>query len=121
MSIEFHSRLGRTLLTIIWDDPSQATAGANFAALTAYVTIAFIVPLCFLKDMSYLGFTSFLSLLPLIYMYGFQVFCFSLQTSHDTRFFWGFERTFPMFPTFNALADLFYWRQRSGVVWLFGR
>ncbi len=61
------------MLTVIWDDPTQASAGANFPALTAWVTIALIMPLCFLKDMSYLGFTSFLSLLPLIYMYGFEV------------------------------------------------
>jgi hypothetical protein len=31
------------------------------------------MPLCFLKDMSKIGVNSFLSLLPLIYMYGFEV------------------------------------------------
>ncbi len=61
------------LLTTIWNDPSEATAGANFPALTAYVTIALIMPLCFLKDMSKIGMNSFLSLLPLIFMFGFEV------------------------------------------------
>ena len=65
---------GNTLFTIIWDDQSaKAPAGANFPALTAWVTIGLVMPLCFLKSMSHIGFTSLLSLLPLVYMFGFQV------------------------------------------------
>ncbi len=64
---------GNTLFTIIWDDENaNAPAGANFPALTAWVT-GLVVPLCFLKNMSHIGFTSLLSLLPLVYMFGFQV------------------------------------------------
>ena len=51
------------------------------------------MPLCFLKDMSYLGFTSFLSLLPLIYMYGFEVvedsfFCLLSNYQHPFQIFY---------------------------------
>ena len=77
---------GTTLFGLIWDDPTQATSGANFAALTSYITIVIIMPFCFLKDMNLLGFTSMLSLLPLVYMYGFQVWKYPKYSISPAKF-----------------------------------
>ena len=63
---------GNAVNFVVWKgDPSQSNA-ANPASITAYLVIGVLMPLCFLNSEK-LAFTAFLSLVPLVYLFLYQM------------------------------------------------